>query len=290
MARELGSILAHETLEGISEIASIIPQLGEELQELGSRILPQNIIPPSDNDLMGSPKENYENFIAKGHEVIDQAFSTNQAEQYTAEAKADDPLNDFTIGLLPPPGNYSKGLSVAKFRKVVEAGKETAVLAEELGFTAKEIAQLERVGALEETVANTYENLVKKPGIQDSILRHNNARTLLQAHKGFMPEETARALIYRTGIPTFPRPKGMPEGYRVKLSNNGAGMKYVHPNNEQTYVRVMPGKPHSKYPHQQKPYVVQMKDGKTIDKLGNVVLRDSPEAHIPLEEFIFIGE
>ena len=52
----------------------------------------------------------------------------------------------------------------------------------------------------------------------------------------------------------------------------------------------MPGKPHSKNPHQQKPYVVQMKDGKILDSWGNVVLRDSPEAHISLEEFVYIGE
>jgi|GEM_PF-2966978 len=28
-----------------------------------------------------------------------------------------------------------------------------------------------------------------------------------------------------------------------------------------------------------------MKDGKVFDKHGNVVLSESPEAHIPLEEF-----
>ncbi len=64
-------------------------------------------------------------------------------------------------------------------------------------------------------------------------------------------------------------------------------MKYVHPVHEETYIRVMPGKPHSPNPCQQKPYVVQMKDGKVLDKLGNQVLRDAPEAHIPLEEFVY---
>lgn len=33
-----------------------------------------------------------------------------------------------------------------------------------------------------------------------------------------------------------------------------------------------------------------MKNGKTLDKSGNVVLRDAPEAHIPLEEYVFIGD
>ena len=45
-------------------------------------------------------------------------------------------------------------------------------------------------------------------------------------------------------------------------------MEYVHPTNNHLRVRVMPGKPHSPFPHQQKPYVVQMKEGKALDKLA----------------------
>jgi hypothetical protein len=65
-------------------------------------------------------------------------------------------------------------------------------------------------------------------------------------------------------------------------------MEYVHPNNKHLSVRVMPGKPHSPHPHQQTPYVIQMKDGKAIDKCGNFVSHESPEAHIPIQEFIYI--
>jgi hypothetical protein len=49
----------------------------------------------------------------------------------------------------------------------------------------------------------------------------------------------------------------------------------------------MPGKPHSSFPHQKKPYVVQMKEGKAFDKFGNTVAKTAPEAHIPLDEFIY---
>ncbi|MCP6769261.1 hypothetical protein NL529_30880, partial [Klebsiella pneumoniae] len=56
---------------------------------------------------------------------------------------------------------------------------------------------------------------------------------------------------------------------------------------EGTYVRVMPGKPHSVNPYQQKPYVSQMKNGQTIDKYGNIVNKQSSEAHIPYDEFIY---
>ncbi len=164
---------------------------------------------------------------------------------------------------------------------------ETTVLAEELGFTAKEIADLERVGALEETVVSTYENLINKPAMEESILRHNNARRSLQAHKGFMPEESARKLIHQTGFPTFPKPKGIPESFRVQLSDKGVGMKYVHPTNTHTYIRVMPGKSHSRYPHQRNPYINHRINGKSVDKFGNKVPNDSPAAHIPINEFIY---
>lgn len=100
------------------------------------------------------------------------------------------------------------------------------------------------------------------------------------------PTPGLRTDIEHTGIQTFPRPRGIPENFRMKLSNNGSGMKYVHPKNEQTYIRVMLGKSHRKYSHQQKPYVIHMRDGKTNDKFSNVVLRDSPEAHIPMDDHL----
>ena len=147
---------------------------------------------------------------------------------------------------------------------------------------------LAKAGQLESTVTEAYGHL--RLPMQESIKLFDNAQKFLKPYKGFMPETQVRELIQKTGIPTFPRPKGIPDNFRVKLSSNGVGMKYVHPTNEQTYIRGMPGKPHSKYPHHQKPYVVQMKNGMTLDKSGNVVLREAPEAHIPIEEFVFIGD
>jgi hypothetical protein len=41
------------------------------------------------------------------------------------------------------------------------------------------------------------------------------------------------------------------------------------------------------YPHQQKPYVIQQKKGMFLDKHGNSMQQDTPEVHIPLEEFIY---
>lgn len=176
----------------------------------------------------------------------------------------------------------------AKIAEIIETGQKTAFLGKELGFTSREMGQLKQAGKLETTLQNKFNHLSLLK--QESIKLFENAESYLKSHRGFKPEFEVRELIHKTGIPTFSRPKGIPKEYRVKLSTNGAGIKYVHPGSDQTYVRVMPGKSHNKYPHQQKPYVVQMKDGETLDKFGKAVPRNSPEAHIPLEEFIYIGE
>ena len=287
-ARNLGSILAHETLDGISEVASTIPQLGEELKSLGSRILPENMLPPTENPFMRSPTVNHDNLGAKGHQLIDQVFSTDQAEQYTADAKAHDPMNDFTIGLLPPPGNFSKGLNTSKFREIVEVGKDTVVLAEDLGFTAREIAQLEKNGNLEKTVVGAVDKIYINKLKLESMERFRHAKEFLSPHLAkYMPEMEARELLHQAGVRTFPRPKGIPENFRIKLSEKPGGMKYIHPQNTHESVRVMPGKLHSSNSFQQKPYVVHMRDGKALDKYGNRVDPSSSEAHIPFDQFTY---
>lgn len=177
----------------------------------------------------------------------------------------------------------------AKIAEVMEAGQKTAFFAEELGLTAPEMGQLKQAGKLETAVASKYEHL--SLSMQQSVELYKRARIALDPYaKKPMPEFKVRELIHKTGIPTFPRPKGIPEDFLVMISDRGAGMKYVHPTNTHIQVRVMPGKLHSEYLHEQKPYVVQMKNGKILDNSGNVVLRDSPEAHIPLEEFVYKGE
>jgi len=110
----------------------------------------------------------------------------------------------------------------------------------------------------------------------------------LKPYQGkYLPEHQIRELIHQSGIPTFPRPQGIPDNFRITLSDKGAGIKYVYPNNEGIYVRVMPGKPHSSNPCQQKPYVTQVKNGQSLDKYGNIVNKKSPDAHIPIDEFMY---
>ena len=102
-----------------------------------------------------------------------------------------------------------------------------------------------------------------------------------------MPENKVRELIHESGIPTFPRPKGIPEDYIARITDRGAGMEYIHPKNSHFSIWVMPGKPHSPHSHQQKPYVIQMRDGKAYDRYGNLKPLESPEVHIPMSEFVY---
>lgn len=66
-------------------------------------------------------------------------------------------------------------------------------------------------------------------------------------------------------------------------------MKYVNPQNNQIFIRVMPGKPHAKWQIQRKPYVEYQKNGKFYDVNGNIVSQKCEEVHIPLEDFIYEG-
>gem|GEM_PF-629521 len=176
----------------------------------------------------------------------------------------------------------------AKIAEVVEAGQRITRIADELGFTTQEMGPLKQAGQLESTVTNKLEHLSLP--MQESFALHTKAKEALKPYlKKPLPEFKVRELIHETGIPTFARPKGIPENYIVTVSDKGAGMKYIHPQNEHTYIRVMPGKPHSSYPYQQKPYVNQRINGQSLDKYGKIVRNDSPEAHILMEEFVYRG-
>lgn len=176
--------------------------------------------------------------------------------------------------------------SAAKIEEAVVAARETAFLGEELGLTARKMGQLQQAGTLQETIAGHYGSL--SASMQQSVALHNKAQKILKPYvKKAMPENKVREFIQELGVPTFPRPKGIPEDYLVSISERGAGMRYMDPLNTGNSVRVMPGKPHSSNLSQQKPYVVQQRDGRAFDRNGNFVSPDSPEAHIPIQEFIY---
>jgi hypothetical protein len=120
-AREVGANAAHKALDEVTDLVKVFPQLCEEVKELGDKFLPESLKLPASGEPV-SPVENYENMVAKGHEAIDKVFSTDQAELFTAEARANDPMNNFAIGFLPPPGAVFKTFSdTSKFARAGRA-------------------------------------------------------------------------------------------------------------------------------------------------------------------------
>jgi tetratricopeptide (TPR) repeat protein len=176
----------------------------------------------------------------------------------------------------------------AKIGDAIQASQKTLALGEDLGFSAGEMGSLKQAGNLESTIATTLEDIANNPALSESYKLFQKAESFLEPYgKRFLPESQIRDLIHQTGIRTFIKPVGIPENFRVRLSDGGAGMLYVHPEHTHTSIRIMPGKPHSPFPCQQKPYVTQMKDGKAFDKFGNKVDKNTPEAHIPIDEFVY---
>lgn len=116
--RNFGSILAHQALDGISEVASFVPQLLEEIKDIGYQLIPEVSL-FSDNVIAIAPLENYEKLIAQGHEKIDEVFSTNQAQLYSPEIK--ERKNNFSSGIIPLPGMLPE--IFANSGKLLDAGK-----------------------------------------------------------------------------------------------------------------------------------------------------------------------
>ncbi|MCF7806703.1 MAG: hypothetical protein K9M07_05015 [Simkaniaceae bacterium] len=100
-------------------------------------------------------------------------------------------------------------------------------------------------------------------------------------------ETQVRKILHGAGFKTFPRPKGVPNNWVVKIADKSGGMEYLHPSNQHASVRVMPGKSHSPNLNQQKPYIVQKKDGKAFDEYGNLVNQNAAGAHISFDDFVY---
>jgi tetratricopeptide (TPR) repeat protein len=101
-----------------------------------------------------------------------------------------------------------------------------------------------------------------------------------------LSESAIRKTLHELGYKTFPRPKVVPENFKVNFSQKNFGMEYVDPKNPHTSFRVMPGDPGSPNPWQHEPYVIHKKNSKFLDIDGNEVERKSREAHISLEKLI----
>ncbi len=86
-------------------------------------------------------------------------------------------------------------------------------------------------------------------------------------------------------------PEGIPETWRIRPTQGEGGVWYFDPTNKGNAVRVMPGNPTSPFPNSQAPYVRWQKNGQPLDSSGNILpTKKSPDAHIPLPNFIFKPE
>lgn len=179
-ARNLGSALAHHALDGISELASCVPLLLEEIKDIGHKILPDSLLPSQDG-IEITPMKNFENLVAAGHGKIDQVFSTEQADLYTPEAK--DARDKFAIGIIPFPGSFGAGAFSAN--ELAEAGKSV----DRAGFT-KAGRGLMKHGYREESVfpkptGNSAQVNEQGQKILESILNHPEKKIVYKNTRNF---------------------------------------------------------------------------------------------------------
>ncbi|MFO0109700.1 MAG: phage minor head protein, partial [Alphaproteobacteria bacterium] len=95
----------------------------------------------------------------------------------------------------------------------------------------------------------------------------------------------------QTPKPSGERPKNVPKDWKAKPTKKGDGVVYEKPGSKgATYVKVQKGNPNSSNPGQRYDNVRVTRNGKSLDKNGNPVPKDSKESHIPLEDFRFKPE
>jgi RHS repeat-associated protein len=82
-------------------------------------------------------------------------------------------------------------------------------------------------------------------------------------------------------------PFGIPGNYTARPADTPGGTIYQNRDNPHYSVRVMPANPTSEFPSQQVPYVIDRRAGSPVDINGNPVLKNSPEAHIPQDKYVY---
>ncbi|MEN9343990.1 MAG: hypothetical protein RLZZ453_777 [Chlamydiota bacterium] len=117
--RETGAHITHKAYDEITSLVSVVPELCAEVKTLVSYYLPSSLIPSHEDAI--DPIENYEMWVARGHDVIDRVFSTDQAELFTPEAKSHSFANNFAIGMIPLPSTLSQFFS--RSSQLIENGK-----------------------------------------------------------------------------------------------------------------------------------------------------------------------
>jgi RHS repeat-associated protein len=99
------------------------------------------------------------------------------------------------------------------------------------------------------------------------------------AARGLRPAPGTRAI-----------PNGIPEGWRIRPTQGEGGAWFYDPSNKGNAVRVMPGTKTSPFVNSQSPYVRWQRNGQALDAGGSIVSKNTPNAHIPLNDFRFNPE
>ncbi len=73
----------------------------------------------------------------------------------------------------------------------------------------------------------------------------------------------------------LPKPDGIPDNWIERDTDTHGGREYINPDNPNDRVRVMPGDPHSLYPSQRQPYVIDQHGGYR-DVNGNLIPGSGP--------------
>jgi len=134
----------------------------------------------------------------------------------------------------------------------------------------------------------------RKLNASTAKLRSTVLRSLTSANKtkaiGYLRRSAViRGLRNSTAISTktaLPAAKiSTPKGWTSAPSKGAGGTVYKL--DSRNTIRSMPGRPNSRFPGQQVPYVKVQANGQYYDKNGKVVNRNSLAAHIPASQFKF---
>jgi len=88
--------------------------------------------------------------------------------------------------------------------------------------------------------------------------------------------------------PVFSRPKGVPSDWIAKPAKLKVGIRYIHPGDSRTSVRISAANPNSGHACQRVHNVKVQIKSHMLDKFGQPVLsKYEPAYHIPLEDFDF---
>lgn len=273
--KESESFVKHELLDALIDRYSFFPIMADAVNEFireQTGGLDLNPLYLNGANFMDS----VDIFADYCHEFIDYIYSTDLASLYTPENKSEQlHLSDLMI-------LYDAGRIMKKAPKLFKDQKSFTDFTKKLKELVKKNPQ-----KYKETlkVKDAYKGKVfVNP--RESYRYFKEIEPILDKYnKKFLPESEVRNILKSVGLKTYPRPKGIPADYLVRVSSQGGGIMYVHPKDKGTYIRVMPGKPHAKWSSQREPYVINQRNGNKLDKYGKKVINNLEDAHIPLEEF-----